>query len=331
MNKNQNGVLLGAASLLLWSTSAATTVLFGGRAGAWQFLALATLFAGLLQTAFCRLHLGMPLKNIFAPPPKLLALILGTFTLNMVAYTLALVSADKSQKVGVGLLNFLWPTLTVVFAAFLVPGSKMTGRLAFALALAFGGVLVANFDGIKSFCVDISPPCSSIPVETSLFPYLLGLTAGVTWAVYSAMLARWKSWAGQYATCPLGFLTSAAIAFAVCAFKAGWAPLDAVSWAGILYMALGPLAAAYLLWELALHRAPPRILGLMASGKNILAVLFLFTVTRFMPGAGAPPNLLHTALATILVTAAIALGREKTKEDGVSDPSRQASNVASGT
>jgi len=299
MQKHNQGLLLAVAALLLWSTSAASTAFGGGRVGAWQFLGLATLIAGVLQVVACRVQLKMPLKKIFAPPPKMMALIFLTFTPYMVVYTLAMVTAAKPQKVGVGLLNYLWPTLTVVFATFLVPGSKMTGRLAAALALALSGAVLANFDGLKN-----------LSVGTSLLPYLLGLTAGILWAVYSAMLARWKSWAGEYTTTPLGFLAASAVSFAMCLRNGEWVRMDAVSWLGILYMAVCVLATAYLLWELALHRAPARTLGLIASGNVVLSTLWLFAITPFIPGGGTSPNVLHTALAALLIMCAIVIGRK---------------------
>ncbi|MCL2649033.1 MAG: hypothetical protein FWD61_18875 [Phycisphaerales bacterium] len=306
MPQHKQGVILASIALLLWSTSSATTVFTGDRIGGWQFLAIATFIAGILQVAACSLHLKMPLKNIFAPPPKLLILILFTFTLYMLVYTNGLVLAAKSQKVGVNLLNFLWPTLTVVFAAVLVPGSKMSKRLILALIVAFAGVLLANFQGLHELFTDTN----SDNKHLSLLPYLFGLMAGITWGAYSAFLARWKDWAGQYATSPLGFLLTSAIAFAICLSTGTWNHMDTISWIGVLYMAVGPQAAAYLLWELALNRAPARTLGLLASGNTVASTAWIFAITPFLQGGSSHPNYLHTALAAILITVAIILGRE---------------------
>lgn len=298
---------MAAVALLLWSTSAATTVFTGDRIGAWQFLALAALIAGTLQVAACSIHLKMPLKKIFVPPPKLLVLILLTFVLYMLVYSQGLVLATKPQKVGVNLLNFLWPTLTVVFAAFLVPGSKMSSRLIIALIVAFTGVLLANFQGLHELVTKPNLDQQAL----SLLPYLLGLLAGIMWGAYSAFLARWKDWAGQYATSPLGFLLTSAIAFAIClSGGGGWKPMDSTAWLGVLYMAVGPQAVAYLLWELALNRTSARTLGLMASALTVVSTLWLFAITPLLSGTAAAPNYLYTICAAILITVAIILGRE---------------------
>jgi len=304
MHPHQKGVLLAVTALLLWSTTAATTVFIGGRVGAWQFLALATLIAGILQAAACAVPLKMPARKIFAPPPRLLALVFLAFVPYMIVYTLALVLATKQQKVGVGLLNYLWPTLTVVFAAFLVPGQKMTARLAGALALALAGVVLANFQGFRGL---VASGGESHP----FLPYLFGLAAGILWGAYSAFIARWKSWAGGYAACPLGFLATSAIAFAMCLADGDWKPMDAVSWLGVLYMAAGPFAASYLLWELALHRTPARTLGLMASGNAVVSTLWLFAVSPFIQGAGPSPNYVHTLLAALLIAFAVFIGHKQ--------------------
>jgi drug/metabolite transporter (DMT)-like permease len=43
------------------------------------------------------------------------------------------------------------------------------------------------------------------PVRRFLL-YGLALVAAVTWAVYSTLLARWRDWARNYVTSPVGFL-----------------------------------------------------------------------------------------------------------------------------
>src|SRR5262249_39787706 len=109
---------------------------------------------------------------------------------------------------------------------------------------------------------------------------------------------------------PLGFLLTSTLAFTVCLATHTWTPMTPTAWCGVLYMAIGPQAAAYLLWELSLHRAPARTLRLLASANAVISTLSLFAIPPFLHGTGSPPNYLHTLLAATLITLAIILGRD---------------------
>jgi drug/metabolite transporter (DMT)-like permease len=236
------------------------------------------------------------------PPPMLLLLILSTFVLYMFVYTGALVIAAKPQKVGVNLLNFLWPTLTVLFSTWLIPGSRMSRRLSAALVLALAGVLLANLQGLRELLFQAGKE------QLSTMPYVLGLMAGISWAVYSVILARWKSWSQEYSSSTPGFLMTSLLALAICTMNRSWEPMTPSAWIGTIYMALGPQASAYLLWELALHRAAPHTLGLMASANAVLSTLWMFAIYPFVRGSSSPPNVVHCLLGALLIAAAVVVG-----------------------
>jgi len=96
-------------------------------------------------------------------------------------YAVGLVSAKTdAQAVGVGLMNHSWPILTVVFAVFVVPGTRWSARLGVALSLALTGLLFANGDAL-----------ARARGGAAALPYVLGGLAGLSWALYSALIARW--------------------------------------------------------------------------------------------------------------------------------------------
>jgi drug/metabolite transporter (DMT)-like permease len=293
------GVAMGAGSVLLWSLSSACIVFAGKRVGVWQFLALTALSGGLLQM-LGYLAMGRRLRSLVLPPPKLwLAIALG-FVAYLLLYTTALVSArTEAQAVGVSLMNYLWPTLTILFTTWLVPGERMRPRLAFSILLSFGGVLLANGR-------DIAWPGTGV----SVWPYLLGGAAAASWAAYCALTSRWRRWAKDYATAPMGFLLVGTVAAGVCLWHGEWQPMDGRAWSVVLLTATGPWAIGYMLWEMALHRASAITLGLLGSATPVLSTLCMlgvFAVTSATPVSGARVAVLLAA--AVMIGVAVAVGR----------------------
>ena len=276
--RETTGVLLGLAAILAWGTSASCAVWVGRQVGVWQYLAIGSLIAGSGQLLFYRL-LGRPLRSLFVMPPRLWALAVLGFVVYSACYATGLITAGSdAQAVGVSLMNYIWPVLTVVFCLFLVPGSRMSGRLGMALAVSLIGLAVANGHEI-----------AQLRLHGAALPYLLGGLAGGIWALYSALIARWRNWGHHYATAPAGFLMIGIISALGCLVTREWRAVDARTWAAFLYLGLVPNAIGYMLWELALHRAPATRLGLMASATPVLStlcMLVLFTLsgkTRTLP------------------------------------------------
>jgi drug/metabolite transporter (DMT)-like permease len=132
-------------------------------------------------------------------------------------------------------------------------------------------------------------------------PYGLALVAAVTWAVYSALLARWREWARNYVTSPAGFLLIGIIACAITAFTgSGPAKLSSQGTLMSICYGIGPLAVGYLLWEIALSKAKVHTLSLLAAATPVLSTLLLCCFLRTLPG----PELL---VAAFLVSGGVLL------------------------
>ena len=290
---------MGVGAISLWSLSSACIVFTGRQLGVWQFLAITGLIGGLLQIAGYLL-MGRRLRSILKPPPRLwIAIALG-FIIYQFLYATALVtSTTETQVVGVSLMNYLWPSLAVLFTTWLVPGERMHGRLAFSLALSLVGVLLASGREIAWSGTD-----------ASVWPYMLGGMAAVAWAAYCALTSRWRLWAQDFAAAPLGFLIVSAVAATVCLWHREWQPMGVRAWASVLVTAIGPWASGYMLWELALHRAPGTTLGLLASATPVLSTLCLmglFALTRSVHDSSTRYAVL--LVASVMIGAAVALGR----------------------
>ncbi len=293
------GTGMGAGAVLLWSMSSACIIVAGKRLGIWQFLAITSSIGGLLQIAGY-LAMGRSPRSILIPPPKLwLAMALG-FPVYVLLYTAGLVtSRTEAQAAGVSLMNYLWPTLAILFTTWLVPGERMHGRLAIAIALSLAGILLANGR-------DIAFPVSEVP----FWPYALGGAAAGSWAAYCALTSRWKHWAKDYAASPAGFLIIGAVAAGVCLWRRDWQPMDGQSWGVVLVTAIGPWAGGYMLWEMALHRVSGITLGLLASATPVLSTMCLiglFAATSADSVNGT--RVVVLLAASVLIGAAVAIGK----------------------
>ena len=290
---------MGAGAVLLWSVTSTCIVFVGIQLGAWQFLAVTSALAGLLQLA-CYLAMGRSLRSVLFPPARLwLAMILG-FVLYLVLYTMGLVSSStEAQAVGVSLMNYLWPALAILFTTWLVPGERMHTRLVVSIVLSLASVVLANGR-------DIALPGSGV----SIWPYLLGGAAAASWAAYCALMSRWTRWAKDYATAPMGFMMVGAVAAGVCLWRREWTPMDGRAWGLVLLTAIGPWAGAYMLWELALHRASGVTLALLGSATPVLSTVWLivfFAVTSAAPVSGSRVVILLAA--SVMIAVAVAIGR----------------------
>jgi drug/metabolite transporter (DMT)-like permease len=264
------GVLLGLAAIIVWSTSPTVVLWIGRQVGVWQYLAIGNFIGFCGQVILYRL-MGRHPSALFIMPKRLWLLTVLGFVVYSLVYTGGLLTAtSNAQAVGVSLMNYLWPVLTVVFSVFLVPGSRMNVRLGIAMAIGFIGLAVANWHDI------IIAGKSS-----SALPYLLGAMAGISWALYSAFISRWRDWANRYATAPVGFLLVSLTGFIGCLLTGQWQPVSTQTWLAFLYLGLAINATGYILWELALHRAPATKLGIMGTAQPVLSTLCMLALFAF--------------------------------------------------
>lgn len=246
--------------------------------GIWQYLAIGNLIGFLGQVLLYRL-MGRTPASLFIMPVRLWVLTIIGFVIYSLVFAGGLLTAkSNAQAVGVSLLNYLWPVLTVVFSLFLVPGSRMNIRLGIAMAIGAAGLVIANWHDILSAAGN----------NTAL-PYILGSMAGISWALYSAFISRWRDWANRYATAPIGFLMVSITGFAGCVITGEWQVINIQTILAFLYLGLVVNATGYMLWELALHRAPATRLGILGSATPVLSTICMLTLFYFTGKSNAVP------------------------------------------
>ncbi|MDN3920896.1 aromatic amino acid DMT transporter YddG [Roseateles violae] len=260
MNPSSRGAtLLGLLAILFWSTSVGvtrSTIEFLGPTGA-----PALLFS---LSALLLWPRRRPLREL--PRPYL---IVGA-TL-FVAYELCFVLAlglarDRGQAIEIGMVNYLWPSLTVLCSA-LAGRQRLNAPMLGGLALAFAGVIAAS-----------SPPEGMSPTRFFLnaadnpLCYGLALAGAIVWALYSTAtkhLAQGRN--GLWFFMPL----SAVAFWIIHLLQASPPPMD---WSARVVVQVGLAGAAvtlaYSLWNTGVLHGNIHLLGLAANGTPLLSALF---------------------------------------------------------
>jgi drug/metabolite transporter (DMT)-like permease len=197
----------------------------------------------------------------------------GYHALYFLAFALA-------PAVEVNLINYLWPLLIVLLAA------PIRGLRLGPARLAGVGLGVAG-------CALLVGPGAAFPPE-AVPGFLAALGCAVVWSVYSvtagtARLARVPTEAVA------GFcLATAALAGVLhLAFETTVSP-STREWLAVLALGLGPVGAAFFLWDVGMKRGDPRLLGTLAYAVPVASTLLLIA-------AGEGEMSLRVAAATLMV------------------------------
>jgi len=188
-------------AILLWSGSNAIIRILTESLGVLTAAAAVYCLSGVLSLAFVLLRPARR-RTLASLPRKYLFGCGGLFVLYTLAYYAALGrAADRTQVLEVGLVNYLWPSLTVVLAVPLL-GKRARWFLYPGAATAFAGVVLASMHQ-----TGLSVSSLTTHLAASRLPYTAGLVAAVSWALYSNLCRRWGG-DNQGGGVPIFFLAS---------------------------------------------------------------------------------------------------------------------------
>lgn len=274
--------LIGMTAILMWSASLglfrSISEIFGPVGGA----ALIFSASGLLASAV----LGLP--NVRTMRPMYL---LGCGTL-FVAYEIALalsvgLADDRHQALELGMINYLWPSLTVLLAI-ITRSQRGSWLLLPAIALCFSGIVwVMKGDGA------LSAPLLWGHVLGNPVAYGLAFAAAFIWASYSVMTRRYGQGANGV---PLFLLVTATVLWIKYALS-DEATLH-ISYAGIAQVVLlGALTAtAYSCWNFGIQHGSLTVLATTSYFTPVLSA----TLTSLWLGIRPGRSLLY---GVVMVTA----------------------------
>ena len=269
----KKALMAGVLAILCWSLMVGflrlTTINYGPELGIALIYTLGAAFLFLFDKP-------TPLKDI---PRRYVAIggaLFATYELFM-AFAVGL-AQDSFQAIEVSILNYLWPTLTVLLWAL----ARRSGRTSAVLRVVPGAVLATG--GIV-LAVGGSSFLSGAPLFAgSSLPYLLAFSASVIWAIYSVATPRWAC--GSNATAYFFTITAAALWVFVALVRPS-VPQTALDLASCipLICVTAAIAAGYALWNRAINGGDMRVLSVVAYFAPVFSSVASAMILGVMPDA----------------------------------------------
>jgi drug/metabolite transporter (DMT)-like permease len=180
-----------------------------------------------------------------------------------------------APAVEVNLVNYLWPLLIVVLAPMYLAGVKLRGVHIVAALVAFAGAAIAILGGQSG--AQVNPGASA----NAAWGYLLALCSAFLWANYSLQTKRMEHNGTGFPTAAIGLfgLVSGALSLLCHWLLEPATTLTASDWLLLAAMGLGPLGAAFFLWDKALKRGDARHIGLLSYITPLASTVLLMLVT----------------------------------------------------
>jgi drug/metabolite transporter (DMT)-like permease len=312
IGRRQRATTLGFLSILLWGTSIAVGRFAIGQVGFLRGPMIMSLASGVIGSAFI-LSRKRERAELRTLPPMYWVVCGGLFVLYSVAYNLGIgLARDGRQLLVFGMLNYLWPVLTVVFSA-LIFRRRASLWLAPGILAALAGIILAFLSRPSSQPV-ISVRAVLGDIAASPVVYILGLLCGVVWGLYSNL---GKKMVGDHEANPVPvlFLATGVVFFVLLmsgAFPgAGAGRTGLMSLSGIATMAYRAVFVdllAYALWDAAMRRGDQILVAVASFLTPLLSTACIALVLGVRPGW-------LFWMACFLLTAGAGISRASVREE----------------
>jgi drug/metabolite transporter (DMT)-like permease len=226
------------------------------------------------------------LKQWRVPLPTLLLGIWGLFGYHFVLF-MALRFAPPVQA---NLVNYLWPLLIVVLSPLFLRGVQLRSVHVIAALVGFAGAALVILG---------SGHAPTVTAPAPLLGYGLAALAAFMWASYSLLCKR-------VAAFPTAVIGSFAAASGLLAIASHFVleprvALSGQDWLLLIGIGLGPMGAAFFLWDAALKRGDARTIGLLSFITPLASTGVLLAVQRQWPSWSV-------ALAAVMIIGAAVVG-----------------------
>lgn len=272
------GTLMGLVAILLWSSTVAVarsmTEQIGGLPGA----AATYTWAGVILCTPLLFRRGA-LARMRTLPPRYLLVCGSLFVVNLAVLFIGIgLARNREQVLAVGLLNYLWPAITLLLSIILLPNRADLRLLVPGILLALIGEVLAMTTGSA-----VSLDALLHNLYANPLPYALGLVSALTWGFYSTLTRRWVG--GGSGAIEVFMLASGLLLIAACV-ATGQAP----TWtprAAIEVAALGISSAlAYSSWDFAMRRGRVPTVAACSYLTPLLSLLISCLYLRIVPTPG---------------------------------------------
>lgn len=264
MNEKTSATVRGIFALLFWSSTIPLSRSLAEELGTLTASSHIFLLAGLLSCSY--LIISRRLHAIVRTPPAYLFGCGTLFVVYMASVYLAVGTAtNRLQVLEVGLVNYLWPGLTLVLAV-PVLGRKTRVTLIPGCLLGFSGVLLASAPSGESW------EGLAGSFGGNWFPYVLAFVAAVCWALYSNLTRRWAREAESGAV-PLFLLASGFVLAALRLLVVERTQWTTQSVMELAYMAVFPTIIAYAFWDTVMRRGNMILVASLSYLTPLLSII----------------------------------------------------------
>src|SRR5579871_4037501 len=252
----RSATLIGMTAILMWSLLALLTVASGAMP---PFQLAAVTFAiGACVGALSWIVRPGGWRALRQPPVAWPVGVGGLFGY----HALYFISLRLAPPAEAGLVNYLWPLLIVLFSA-LLPGERLAAHHVLGALLGLAGTIVL-FAGRG--------------LSGSLAAYLPGLSAALAaafvWGAYSVLSRRL---AAVPTDAVAGFCAGTSLLAAIChhLFEQTVWPQNTAQWLAVIALGIGPVGAAFYVWDIGMKRGDIRVIGAAAYATPLLSTAFL--------------------------------------------------------
>ncbi|HEY7688207.1 MAG TPA: DMT family transporter [Dongiaceae bacterium] len=281
--------LVGGIAVLLWATLALLTTA-AQPVPPFQLMALTFGIAFLLalgKWSLARMNGGPPVISHLRQPLPVWALgVAGLFGYHFFYFT----ALGQAPPADASLIAFLWPLLLVLFSA-LLPGERLRWwHLAGGIAGLFGAALLVTQGGGLTLRAEYAAG------------YLAALACALTWSIYSVVNRRF----GDVPSDAVGGFCGVTAVLGLLAHllfeRTAWP--DGGGWLAILALGIGPVGAAFFVWDYGVKHGDIRALGAFAYAAPLLSTLLLIAFGR------AEASWTLAAACALIVGGAVLAGRD---------------------
>src|SRR5947209_558573 len=254
MTRN-TATLIGFTAILMWSLLSLLTVA-SGTVPPFQLAAMTFAIGGGIGAATWLFRPGA--ARAVKQRWQVWALGVGGLFGYHALYFLALRLAPPAEA---QLVSYLWPVLIVLLSAFL-PRERLKPQHIAGALIALAGTMTLFAE-------------RGVTLSGAYLPgFAAALAAAFTWAIYSVLSRRFADVPSD-ALAGFCLVTAALAAISHVAFEQTHWPDNAVQWLAVLALGIGPVGAAFYVWDIGMKRGDIRVLGVGSCLAPLLSTLFL--------------------------------------------------------
>jgi len=254
----RSATLIGFTAILMWSLLSLLTVA-SGSVPPFQLAAMTFAIGGAIGAATWLFRPGA--ASALKQPWQVWALGVGGLFGYHALYFLALRLAPPAEA---QLVSYLWPVLIVLMSA-LLPGERLRlHHIAGALIALAGTVVLFAGRGI-------------VLTGANLPGFAAAFVAAFVWAAYSVLSRRFADVPSD-AVAGFCLVTAALAAISHALFEQMHWPETAAQWLAVVALGVGPIGAAFYVWDIGMKRGDIRVLGVGSYLAPLLSTLFLVLV-----------------------------------------------------